>query len=219
MKQYWADRKAREEAAQHTGVYDSFGNEAPAARGRPPQRQPMRTELRSGEVRGRDGEILTRSRTSAHGYINEFDVPEHMKDPNWDLMWARTAAHGKPDPANMNALYDNGWRPASHKNYPKIMPDLKSETIERDGLMLMERPMELSMQSLAEAREDALELREAQADQFGKRKLPRGFDRGYKARNRDGSTMDATVRLNRSREAAPAYTKPTYEYAQPGDDD
>jgi len=173
--------------------------------------------LRDGEALGRSGEILTRGRVSAHGYANEFEIPERARDPKWDLMWARTAAHGKPDPANLNELYENGWRPASPKNYPSVMPDMKGrETIERDGLMLMERPMQLSQIALAEARQEALDLREIQTEAFGNRKLPKGFDKG--GRSRDGK-FDASKKLNRTLERAPSEAKPTYEYAGPGDDD
>lgn len=196
-------------------VKDAFGNPVPTT-GRP-GRPVKRAALRPDQAIGRNGEILTRNRVSGDGYRNEFDIPEDARDPDYDLYWARSTTHGKPDPANINELYENGWRPASPKNYRRVMPDMASrETIERDGLILMERPMKLSMQALEEQRQIALELREIQSDAFGNRKLPQGFDKGR--RSRDGK-FNASKMLNRTLEQAPKEARPTYEYATPGDDD
>lgn len=186
----------------------------PAASGGRPVR---RRELRPGEAIGRSGEILTRNRVSGDGYVNEFEIPESARDPNFDLYWARTTTHGKPDPANINELYDNGWRPASPKNYSRVMPDMAGkEVIERDGLMLMERPWALSQQAFDEQQQLAVELREIQTEAFGNRKLPKGFDKGR--RSKDGK-FNASKILNRSLEQAPKEARPTYEYASPGDDE
>ena len=164
---------------------------------------------------GRNGEVLTRNRVSGDGYINEFDIPEAFRDADYDLYWARTSTHGKPDQANINELYDNGWRPASPKNYTKVMPDMKGkETIERDGLMLMERPWQLSAQAIAEERDSAIRLREIQGEAFGGRKLAKGFEAGRKSGN---GKFNASKILNRGLERAPAEARPQYEYAGPND--
>ncbi len=192
--------------------------------GRPPRadastggRPVNRRELRNGEVVGRNGEILTRNRVSGDGYINEFDIPSSVIDPDWSLHWARTSCNGKADNANINELYDNGWRPASPKNYEKVMPDMRGkETIERDGLMLMERPVRLTQEAIEEQHQAALELREIQGEAFGKRKLPNGFEKGRKAGK---GNFNASKILNRTVEQAPKEARPQYAYATPGDDD
>ncbi len=171
--------------------------------------------MRDDQVIGRNGEILTRNRVSGDGYVNEFDIPESFKDPDYDLYWARTSTHGKADQANLNELYDNGWRPAAPKDYAKIMPDMAGKaTIERDGLMLMERPWKLSQQAIAEERETAIRLREIQGEAFGGRKLAKGFEAGRKSSN---GKFNASKILNRGLERAPAETRPQYEYAGPDD--
>lgn len=185
-----------------------------AKRGRPVVRK---TDLPSGSVVGRNGEILTRSRTSASGYVNEYDIPVSARDPNWDLYWARVSTHGKGDNANINALHDNGWRPASPKDYVRVMPDMRGkDVIERDGLMLMERPMELSRQSLAEDYGEAVDLRNISAETFGSRKLPTGFDKGRKSRK---GNFDASKKIVRGEYVqSPREARPAYEYAD-GDDE
>ena len=195
---------------------DAFGNVAPSLpRGEP--RAVKRTPLHEGQVLGRNGEILTRNRVSGDGYVNEFDIPEDFKDPKYDLHWARTSTHGKADQANLNELYDNGWRPASPLNYARVMPDMAGKaTIERDGLMLMERPWELSHLALAEERDAAVRLREIQGEAFGGRKLAKGFEAGRKSSN---GKFNASKILNRGLERAPVEARPQYEYAGPDDSD
>lgn len=210
------------DSAPAAGVTDAFGNPAPTTPPpvkRPPGRPRGRPVVRGsdGAIRGRSGEILTRSRISAHGFVNEFDIPDAVRDPSWDLYWARSTCHGKPDQANINALYDNGWRPASPKNYPRILPDqIGKESIERDGLILMERPMALTQQSLAENYQDALDLRVMQAEAFGSRKLPRAFAQG--TRSRDGKFDARKTLVREAPQPAPRETRPAYEYASPDDD-
>ena len=198
-------------------VKDAFGNPNPTMPPPKPGRPVKRAEMRNGEVRGRNGEILTRNRVSGDGYVNEFDIPQAARDPDYDLHWARVNCYGKADNANINELYDNGWRPASPKNYTRVMPDMHDkQVIERDGLMLMERPWSLSNEAFQEQHAVAMELREIQSEAFGKRKLPKGFDKGRKAR--DGN-FNASKMLNRTLEQSPKEAKPQYAYASPGDDD
>jgi hypothetical protein len=198
-------------------VTDAFGNPAPTTAR--VKRGPGRPIKRKTDARGdgdhaynRRGEIVTRNRVSGNGYVNEFDIPESVRQPGWDLYWARASVHGKPDQSNLNALYDNGWEPASPKNYASVMPDMRGKpTIERDGMILMERPMKLTHQALAEGLDDALELRETSAETFGSRKLPDGFDKGRKSRK---GNFDASKRIVRGEYVqSPKEAKPAYEYA------
>lgn len=176
-------------------------------------RKPMREPLRSGQVLSRDGEVLSRRRST--GFNNYFDVPEHLKDPNWDLQWVRTSCHGKPDPANVSAHFENGWRPANGAGLRAHYGVTDAANIESDGQMLCERPMELTKQALAEDRRNALELRNAQAEQFGARDLPSGFEDGR--RSGDGR-FDASKKVRRSIEGAPSSLLPKREIAVDGDD-
>jgi hypothetical protein len=168
--------------------------------------------LKRGEVLGRDGEVLSRARST--GYRNDFDLPEHVREDGWDYQWVRQSCHGKPDPANVNAHMENGWRPAAGKRLTDHYR-AAGDHIERDGLILMERPQALTNEAIAEDRRNAVELKQAQAEQFGARKLPDGFDEGGIAG--DGR-FDARRKIRREIVGAPTALLPERQIAI-GDDD
>lgn len=171
----------------------------------------MRPKLRNGEVLGLDGEVLSRSRST--GFNNEFEVPRHLIPEGYVCQWVRTSCHGKPDPANVNQHRDQGWRPFQTK---QVLEHYNAEgSVERDGLLLCVRPKVLNDEAIAEERANAYDLRQAQAEQFGKRKLPDGFDDG--AVSGDGR-FDARRKIRRSLEGAPASLLPERQLAV-GDDD
>ena len=62
----------------------------------------------------------------------------------WTYEWKRKAIMGKEDPAYEVELARGGWEPVPASRHPSMMPKGKYETIERDGMILMERPKELS---------------------------------------------------------------------------
>lgn len=194
-------------------MHDAFGNEAPAARGKPVNRKP----LRSGEAIGIDGQIVSRSRALA-GYHSEFDFPPHLIPDGFSAQWVRTTCHGKPDNANYNHHYSQGWRPAPSKIFASAFPDIADgDRIERDGLILMLRPTTLNDEALAEQHASALELRQVQSEAFGHRKLAKGFEEG---RVSGDGRFNASRKVNREGYyKAPAEAKPQLQYATPGDDD
>ena len=173
-----------------------------------------RRELRNGEVLGLDGEVLSRARST--GFRNEFEVPSHLIPQGFVAQWVRTSCHGKPDEANVTDHHENGWRPLAT---PGVLAHYRVGTgrtsIERDGLMLCCRPKELNDQALAEERRSAYELKQAQAEQFGARKLPDGFDEGMVSG--DGR-YDARRKIRRTVEGAPPSLLPDRPLAV-GDDD
>lgn len=194
------------------------GERTPGKRGRPakgdrkPMREPQRQELRSGQVLSLDGEVLERRRST--GFVNPFDVPPHLIPKGFNPQWVRISCNGKPDPANYSDHYANGWRPFATK---EILEHYRAEghVVERDGQQLMIRPNQLTEQALAEDRRNALELRRTQAEQFGARDLPDGFEDGRKSG--DGR-FDASKKVKRTLEGAPASLLPKREFDVDADD-
>jgi hypothetical protein len=184
----------------------------PAAAADRAERKAVRQPLRNGEVLGLDGEVLSRSRST--GFHNDFEVPLHLIPPGFVPQWVRTSCHGKPDPANVNAHHAQGWRPWQT---PEILAHyhVKSGHVERDGQMLCIRPKKLNDDALAEERASAYELKQAQAEQFGVRKLPLGFEEG--GISGDGR-YDARRKIRRTVEGSPTDLLPQRQLAV-GDDD
>ena len=72
--------------------------------------------------------------------INSSEIPE-----GWTYEWKRKLVLGQPDPAYEVELMRRGWEPVPLDRHPYMMPPGKGyNTIERDGMILMERPKELT---------------------------------------------------------------------------
>jgi hypothetical protein len=85
--------------------------------------------------------------------INPHEIPE-----GWTYEWKRKYVLGQADPSYEVELVRKGWEPVPLSRHPHMMPaGMKMETIERDGMILMERPKELT----DEARD--VELRRAKS--------------------------------------------------------
>jgi len=163
-------------------------------------RQPVRPE-----IRGRNGEVLTRARTG--GAESPFHVPDNLKDKDWDYQWVRSSCYGKEDPANLFTHQENGWRPvpADREGFAgRFGESTNTNAIEREGLILMERPMELSNQARHEDYAAAVTQRKQQVDDFAMNDLPSGFDKGY---------AQAEKRVKRTIEPGPVSALPKREIA------
>jgi hypothetical protein len=72
--------------------------------------------------------------------IDANEVPE-----GWSYEWKRKLVLGKPDPAYEVELARKGWEPVPLSRHPHMMPVGSAiEFVERDGMILMERPKELT---------------------------------------------------------------------------
>jgi hypothetical protein len=113
---------------------------------RAPAREQVRTPvLKAGEFLGRNGEILSRTKD----YEDAFDVPLHMREVGWSYQWNRMSVYGKEDTAEMRRMQANGWRPIPAERFGETGD---TSFVEREGLILMERPK--GMTELAEKEEE-----------------------------------------------------------------
>jgi hypothetical protein len=169
-------------------------------------REPVRDAspvLRRGEVRGRNGEILRREPQDNQ---NSFDFPDSVKEEGWSYQWCRTDIYGNAD-GDINEIplmQRAGWRPV---NPSQLDGYFKSENKDRDciirsGLMLMERPIQLTQEAQAELKAKAdgefqRGLGHVHDDTF---RLPSGFELDRKT---TGVQRDVY-------EQSPSDFKPTY---------
>ena len=101
-----------------------------------------RAARRAAEIRGhREGQSLDE--------VDRFRVSTDEIPPGWSYEWKRKSVYGKEDPSYEVELARGGWEPVPASRHPSMMPKGKYETIERDGMVLMERPKELSEEAKA----------------------------------------------------------------------
>lgn len=170
------------------------------------EREPVRETraLRPGEFLGRNGEILGLKRDPDRDL---FDVPAHLKDPDWTYEWKRETVLGKPDDTHLVHLAENGWRPVMVEPGSKwasiYMAANYKGPIRREGNILMERPKAMTDMVLAQERQRAgLQMRD-NADKYTRR-------RGAIDSNAAFTTNNPNVQANitESYEMGPAPSKP-----------
>lgn len=142
-----------------------FLNESPRRRGRRPESEkpavmettetPMRADLRDNM---RDDDPRTRAARRAaeiRGHrgpmdegTDEFYIDPEMVPDGWTYEWKRRLLLGAEDPSHMVQLTRDGWEPVPldrDMRHKAMMPSNWSHnTIERKGMILMERPAELT---------------------------------------------------------------------------
>jgi hypothetical protein len=112
-------------------------------------REMPRDTLRPGAVvvRGRDGEILTRRRTSVS---DPYEV-QHLAPAGWQYQWNTFVVLGQLQHNLVQGMAENGWRPVPIERHPGVFGPLGAKgDIVRDESRLEERPMELDAEARAE---------------------------------------------------------------------
>ena len=139
-------------------------------------RDPIRKEvsLRPGEFRGRNGEVL---RFRSNGG-DQFDIPEDLKEEGWTYQWCTATCYGEAS-NDLSTMYANGWRyvtPDSRVGKFFTVPGENADHILRGGLVLMERPHELTEMYLEETAEKTRFQYATLMDKSSDMPVPDGFD-------------------------------------------
>jgi len=157
-------------------------------------RPPMREEDPRARAARRAAELRDHLGDNEEGadefYINPDDVP-----PGWSYEWKRELLLGAEDPAYQVSLARAGWEPVPTSRHPSYMPESGHHpVIRRKGMILMERPKEISDEARErEVRKARLQVR-AKEEQLNS--APQGqFERS----NKDQSL----VKVKRTYEAIP----------------
>jgi hypothetical protein len=107
------------------------------------QRSPLREDPRTRAAR-RAAE-LREHRGSMDEGTDEFYIPRDIIPDGWDYEWKRKTLLGSEDPAYQVQVARNGWEPVPADRHPEMMPSTGNYTvIERKGMLLMERPKEIT---------------------------------------------------------------------------
>lgn len=99
-----------------------------------------RAKKRAAELRGHMPDV--------DDGVDEFYIPVDMIPDGWTYEWKRRFLFNKEDPAYNVQLSQDGWEPVPVdrcRRHRAMMPmDWKGTTIERHGMILMERPEEIT---------------------------------------------------------------------------
>jgi hypothetical protein len=124
-------------AAEPVSKLASRGDMRPEMREESPKERAAR---RAAEIRGHRGPMDEGT--------DEFWIDPQMIPEGWTYEWKRRFLLGQEDSTHMVALARDGWEPVPVKRCAKhraYMPsDWQGATIERKGMILMERPTELT---------------------------------------------------------------------------
>jgi hypothetical protein len=110
---------------------------------RPSMRAEMREESPAERAKRRAAEIRGHLGGIDEG-TDEFYIDPSMVPDGWAYEWKRRLLLGAEDPSHNVALHRMGWEAVPVSRHPEMMPrGWAGETIERKGMILMERPLEL----------------------------------------------------------------------------
>jgi hypothetical protein len=110
---------------------------------RPPLRPEARPEFRDADARAR--EIMEHGGVTHAEYTDEFYVPTEAIPPGWTYEWKRRTVYNAEDPSYTIELQKGGWEPVPAERHPEMMPHgYRGGIIERKGLVLMERPKQVT---------------------------------------------------------------------------
>jgi hypothetical protein len=139
-------------------------------------RAPIRTEVRERKRKHNNSE-------------DKFAIPKHLIPEGLSVEWKRESVVGQEDPHYMAELHENGWRPVDVSMIPSLMPEGYKGAIRMKGLVLMERPIELTREAQAEDLANARQAVRIKEDQL------RGAVGAFRGQRPDGAP---DVRISKS---------------------
>lgn len=147
-----------------------------------------RAARRTAELKGHASDITDDG-------TDEFHLELGIIPDGWSYEWKTRTILGKEDPAHEVALSRKGWEVVPASRHPELMPmHYKGVEITRKGMVLMERPMEITQEARnAELRKARMQMRDKEA-QLNQSKGGE-FDRSNKG--------DPLVKINKKFEAMP----------------
>ena len=182
---------AQEVAAERAALEEAV---RPPMEMRQEMRPPMREEDPRTRAARRAAEIRNHVGTMDEG-TDEFYIPMELIPDGWTYEWKRKSVMGQEDAAHQVALARKGWEPVPASRHPSFMPEGGNfNTIERKGMILMERPAEVT----EEAR--LIEMRRARAQVRQKEEQLASSPAGqFERANKENSL----VKVKKSYEAVP----------------
>lgn len=143
---------------------------------KPPVRPPVRPEPRSDDPRERArlrAAEVRKHRGNIPDGDDQFYIDPDKIPSGWDYGWKVHTVLGKEFPERQIAMASAGWEAVPASRHPEMMPAGSTHsTILREGLILMERPLELTIEARTRDLKTARRQVKAKEEQLGE--TPRG---------------------------------------------
>lgn len=141
-----------------------------------------------------------RQRLRKGGQIaDKFELPPEMiakaKAHGMSLEWKRETTGGAADTSYEVFLREQGWQPLDGSFFPNFVSKGHTGPIRREGQILMERPIELTLEAQAEDKANAREAVAVKEQQLG-----HAAD-GQFQRHRANGSEEGIINVNRSVES------------------
>ena len=147
---------------------------------RPEPRPETRADVREDNPRARAAARAAQLRDHMKGAEDapdEFFIDGGMVPDGWTYEWKRRTVMGAEDPSYQVQLARGGWEPVPADRHPEFMPrGWRGKEIERKGMVLMERPAEITADVRARERKAARGQVQAKEEQLNAAP-PGQFDR------------------------------------------
>lgn len=131
-----------------------------------------RARRRSAEVRENIGDL--------DQGLDEFYIDPRIIPEGWSYEWKMNTVLGQPNPAYQVQLQRMGWDCVPAERHPEMMPTGdRHSTIERKGMVLMERPADLTEEAKNIETRKARRQMQSKQEQLGQAK-PGEFERNNK---------------------------------------
>jgi hypothetical protein len=162
-----------------TGVAAAVAAGLSAAQPPAPQPKPREEDPRARAAR-RALELREQASSDDDG-VDKFFIDPRIIPDGWGYEWKTFTVLGKENPSYQVAMAHKGWEAVPRSRHPHLMPiNYQGETIEREGMVLMERPLEITQEAKAR------DLRIARAQVRGKEEQLGGAPNGtFERSNKD----------------------------------
>jgi hypothetical protein len=138
----------------------------PSAPPKPDMRPEMRVDSRA-EAEKRAAQILDNN-PDFGSETDKYEMDMRLVPDGWVYSWKRRTVLGQEDPSYQTQLMRAGWTPVPAARHRDMMPDRGHfEIIERDGLVLMERPHSIDERARMQERRKAMEQVRGKEAQLG----------------------------------------------------
>lgn len=117
---------------------------------------------------------------------DKYRIDPKIIPEGWSYEWKTFTILGKENPSYQVALAHTGWEAVPRSRHPELMPsNYRGETIDRDGMILMERPLEITKEV------QQREYNKARAQVRGKEEQLGMAPQGQFERSNKGDSMKA----------------------------